>query len=87
MGMPLKTDPLPVLFSCRNKAIEYFTRRDFLSETVEPIELVWGLPEVQKILQKQQPDGSWLYKGKETISLSLLSLCFGGDLEEPPYPS
>lgn len=63
-----KINPLPVLLSSGNKAIEYFTHRDLLSETVEPIATVWGLPEVQKILKKQQSNGSWCHKGHQTTT-------------------
>ena len=66
-----KTNPLPILFSSGNKAIEYFTHRDLLSETVEPIETVWTLPEVQKILKKQRPDGSWCHKGQQTTTFPI----------------
>jgi len=65
---PLKFNPAPMLLSCGNKAIEYFTRRDLLSENVEPITCIWQLPEVQKIFRKQQPDGSWKHTGKETVT-------------------
>jgi hypothetical protein len=65
---PLKISPVPVLLSCGNKAIEYFTRRDLLDETVAPITCIWQLPEVQKIFRKQQPDGSWKHTGKETVT-------------------
>jgi hypothetical protein len=61
-----KTSPLPILLSCGNKAIEYFAQRDLLTETVEPIEAVWRSPEVQKIVRKQQPNGSWRPKGQQT---------------------
>jgi hypothetical protein len=63
-----KNNPLPILLSSGNKAIEYFTQRDLLSETVEPIETVWRLPEVQKILKKQRLDGSWCHKGQQTTT-------------------
>ena len=56
-------DPVPVLIPSNNMAVEYFTRRDLLDEKVEPIQSLWGLPEVKKILRKQQEDGSWKYPG------------------------
>jgi hypothetical protein len=59
----LRVDPIPSLISAKNMAIEYFTRRDILDEKVEPIETLWELPEVKKILNKQQEDGSWKYPG------------------------
>ncbi|MCW4002389.1 MAG: hypothetical protein NWE95_00545 [Candidatus Bathyarchaeota archaeon] len=65
---PLKVDPIPVLLSSGNKAIEYFTKRNLLDETVEPIDYVWQLPEVQKTFQKQQPDGTWKHTGKKTVN-------------------
>jgi len=65
---PLKVDPVPMLLSCGNKAVEYFAKRDLLGETVNPITCVWQLPEVQKLFRKQQPDGSWKHTGKETVT-------------------
>jgi hypothetical protein len=59
----LRVDPMPVLISSSNKAIEYFARRDLLGKKVEPIETLWELPEVKIILHKQQVDGSWKYPG------------------------
>ncbi len=64
----LKYNPIPILQSSSNKAIEYFTKRDLLGEIVEPIEYIWGLPEVQKVLRKQLPDGSWKHTGKQTVT-------------------
>jgi len=55
----LYTDPIPTLLAAENKAIVYFTRRELLGEKVEPISYVWELPQPQKILKKQQEDGSW----------------------------
>lgn len=57
----LKVDPVPNLLSLENKAINYFTNRDLLDKKVESIEILWKLPEVEKILKKQQNDGSWKY--------------------------
>jgi hypothetical protein len=55
----LRIDPIPILLAAENKAIVYFTKRDLLEEKVEPISAIWNLPEPQKILPKQQNDGSW----------------------------
>lgn len=57
----LKVDPVPDLLSLENKAINYFTKRDLLDKKVESIETIWKLSEVEKILKKQQSDGSWKY--------------------------
>jgi hypothetical protein len=54
---------MPVLICSSNKAIEYFARRYLLDEKVVPIETLWELPEVKRILHKQQVDGSWKYPG------------------------
>lgn len=60
----LKHNPVPALLTAENKAIVYFTKRVLLGEKTEPVNSVWELPQAQKILQKQQPDGSWKRSGK-----------------------
>lgn len=59
----LRIDPLPYLLSSNNQAIHYFVKRDILDEHVEPRETIWQLPAAQKLLSRQQPDGSWKYPG------------------------
>ncbi|MGF7117202.1 prenyltransferase/squalene oxidase repeat-containing protein [Methanobacterium oryzae] len=59
----LKLDPVPNLLSLENKAITYFAKRDLLDERVESIETLWKLRDAEKILRKQQSDGSWEYPG------------------------
>jgi hypothetical protein len=59
----LRVDPVPVLLAAQNKAIVVFTRRDLLDEQVEAISSIWNLSEPQKILRKQQADGSWKKSG------------------------
>jgi Squalene-hopene cyclase C-terminal domain len=61
----LKVDPIRNLLSLKNEAIKYFTMRDLLDKRVESIEILWKLPEVKKILKKQQNDGSWKYLATE----------------------
>ncbi len=64
----LRFDPIPTLLSTENKAIQYFVRKDLLKEKVESVEILWKLPEVEKILKKRQDNGSWKYPGgKEDI--------------------
>lgn len=58
---PFKYDPLVPLISSKNKAIQYFTKRDLLEEEVEPIQSLWILQPAIKIINKQQEDGSWRY--------------------------
>jgi hypothetical protein len=64
---PLHFDPISPLISSENQAIEYFTKRDLLDQDVPPIDCIWQLPGVQKILQKQQSDGSWKYPGTQKV--------------------
>jgi hypothetical protein len=64
----LKVNPVPTLLTCPDPAVEYFARRDLLCESMEPINQIWQLPEVQKIIRKQQPDGSWKHSGKEAVT-------------------
>jgi hypothetical protein len=59
----LSLDPLPQLEGSGNEALLYFVRRELLGEPVGPIETLWQLPPVVKILRKQQEDGSWKYPG------------------------
>ena len=66
-GLPqLKVDPLSALQASSNEALRYFVRRDLLSEEVGSVEALWELPQVVKILRKQQQDGSWKYPGGKT---------------------
>lgn len=60
----LNVDPVEKLISSENEAIKYFTCKDLLDEKVKPINTLWKLPEVEKILRRQQDDGSWKYPGK-----------------------
>ncbi len=62
---PLKFDPLPALMSAENEALRFFVGRDLLDEPVGPVSCLWQLPEAQKILKKQQADGSWPRHGEK----------------------
>ena len=61
----LNFDPLPPLLASENKAIQYFARGDLLGEQVGSIHSLWQLPEAQRILKKQLPDGAWPRTGEE----------------------
>jgi hypothetical protein len=61
----LRFDPIPAFLSSGDAALQYFVRRDLLGEEAGPIDLLWQLPQAQKILKKQQPDGSWTFPGKK----------------------
>lgn len=60
----LKVDPLPALLSREDTALRYYVRRDLLEEDPGPVERLWELPAVQKMLRKQLPDGSWPRQGE-----------------------
>lgn len=57
----LAVDPVPTLLSAGSEAIEYFTRRDLLDESVPPVTRLLELPQVEKLLRKQKEDGRWEY--------------------------
>ena len=60
----LKYSPIKPLLESKNKVIINFTKRDLLEEKVDPLDFLWDLPEVQRILNKQVDDGSWPVRGK-----------------------
>ena len=59
----LRYNPLPILLSSKNPAVVFFTKRDLQNENVNQVETLWKQPSVNKIMSKQQPDGSWRYPG------------------------
>jgi hypothetical protein len=61
----LRVDPVPALLSSESEAITYFTRSDLLEDSAAPIDCIWQLPEVQKLLKKQRADGSWAPSGRK----------------------
>jgi hypothetical protein len=60
----LSEDPVSTLLTDGDPALAYFVRRDLLERTAEPVESLWELPLAQRLLRKQQPDGSWRYPGQ-----------------------
>jgi hypothetical protein len=54
-----RSDPIPSLLSYPDEALQYFVRRDLLGEQAGPVQRLWNLPGAQRILRKQQADGSW----------------------------
>jgi hypothetical protein len=60
----LTVDPLPALLGGGDIALAYFSRFDLLDKQAEPVEVLWELPETQKLLNHQQENGSWHYPGK-----------------------
>lgn len=57
----LKHNPALNLLNSENVAVSYFAKRDLLKERVQPVEELWELPEPNRILARQQKDGSWKY--------------------------
>ncbi len=55
----LKYDPVEPLIDSWDEPVAYFALRDLLEEDPGPIECIWDMPPVKKILLKQQADGSW----------------------------
>ena len=67
-GRILQYDPVTPLVTAGNDALTFFARRDLLDEDPGPVESLWTLPDVQKLLRKQRDNGSWRYPGgKEDI--------------------
>jgi hypothetical protein len=60
----LKYDPIPWLLSCDDPAITAFVQRDLLGKRIS-IRDLWELPEPQRLINKQQTNGSWLYPVKK----------------------
>jgi hypothetical protein len=63
----LLTDPVPALLSVKDEALLYFVRRDLMNEEVDHVDGLWQLPDVKKLLARQQADGSWPYPGRKVI--------------------
>jgi hypothetical protein len=59
----LRYDPLQRLLSSKNQAIVFFTRRNLQNDTAAPAETLWELSAAKKLVNNQQPDGSWKYPG------------------------
>lgn len=60
----LKYDPIPSLKFSRNLALRFFAARDLEEDkSTGPVEQLWELPKVKKIVEKQERNGSWRYHG------------------------
>jgi hypothetical protein len=60
----LKINPLELLLSCGDPALEFFAERDLLDGSPGNISDLWLLPTVKRLLKIQNSNGSWSYKGK-----------------------
>jgi hypothetical protein len=63
----LKYNPIEPLLNSDEPAIQYFTKKVLLKESVGPISEIWNLSEVNKILRKQIEDGSFKHYKKTEI--------------------
>jgi len=59
----LRRDPIKPLLASGDKAIEYFVGHDLLDKTHLKRQEIWSLPGARAIVDRQQTDGSWFYKG------------------------
>ncbi|MBE0684945.1 MAG: hypothetical protein IH585_02990, partial [Anaerolineaceae bacterium] len=55
----LKFNPIPYLVNRSTDSIQFFVNQDLLNLKVNSNQVLWHLPEPQKILKKQLSDGSW----------------------------
>lgn len=62
----IKNESIKTLLSIGNEAIIAFTKKDLLGEEVD-LEQLWTSPRVNKLLKKQQTNGSWIYPNKKAI--------------------
>ena len=69
----LNFDPITSLDASKNPIIKYFVHRDLLEEEVDSIQTIWHLPVIQKILKKQQPNGSWKSRNINQIKYPLVN--------------
>jgi hypothetical protein len=54
------------LLGCKNEAIVAFTKRDLLNQKVDT-SFIKDLPEVKRIINKQESDGRWKYPTKQKL--------------------
>jgi hypothetical protein len=60
----LPLDPVPTLLAADDEALSFFVRRDLLGEGTRTVATLWRTPESERLVGKQQEDGSWRYPGK-----------------------
>ncbi len=58
-----QVDPLLWLREAVDREIRYFTGRDLFGVEFFPRQTLWELPQVRRLLRRQQQDGSWKYPG------------------------
>ncbi|MFG0253079.1 MAG: prenyltransferase/squalene oxidase repeat-containing protein, partial [Phycisphaerales bacterium JB038] len=58
-------DPIAPLLASGDEALVWHVRKELLEEKAGPARDLWELPEVMKIVRRQQEDGSFPYPGKK----------------------
>jgi len=59
----LRTNPIGLLFASDDTALVFRLEQNLLKCPEQSPEILWELPEVKKLLKKQQKDGSWKFRG------------------------
>lgn len=59
----LRHDTVDRLLGADDQALVHRVRRDLLGQSPGPIEQVWELTAVRRVLARQKPDGRWTYSG------------------------
>jgi len=57
----LQYDPFQILLNSGDFAVKHFTHNDLLDENLDTPGILWVLPEVEKIITKQESSGCWVY--------------------------
>jgi hypothetical protein len=60
----LQFDPLPALLAIDDPALKWFVHNDLLNSATGSVKALWELPEVVRLVRKQNVNGSWSYPGK-----------------------
>jgi hypothetical protein len=60
----LGTSPIEPMLEFGDTALVYFTGRDLLEDQTGSIQVLWTLPELDKLLVLQRSDGSWAYPAR-----------------------
>jgi hypothetical protein len=64
----LRTSTLPALRAWPDPALAYFVQRDLLEEAAGPLDSLWRMPPTRRLLDQQQPDGSWRCQGRSLLA-------------------
>ncbi len=67
----LDYDPIPLLGSATDRAIQYQVNRDLLEKDLDSEENLWIMKQAMKLLKKQQDEGSWRYPNPKVDIRSL----------------